>query len=199
MTQKASFDGGRELTEWRNGTISPVRQATFVQKIVDAVNRTAQNIGVSPVGESAAPPKIGSVNVKTSGEMVHVTLNDAQAIQRGIQYHIEYATNQEFVGSHVAHIGDSRGAFLNLPAKDDSGNPHSWYFRGYSQYHGSQPSEPVIFGGLSPTAVALTGSTQLTPLPSTGSGTATNAGTQGGWGLGKTVIRPAPGPKRSGG
>lgn len=155
----------------------------------NAINQTAQNAGVSPVGQADAPPQIGALTVKASGETVHATINEPNQINNQIEYFLEYANEPNFLAPHVAHLKSARGHFLTLPAKNDAGDAQPWYFRAYSQYPGSKPSAPVYFGGKTPQKVTLSGTTQLTPLTSTGSGTATSTGGQGGWGRGKTPFK----------
>ena len=173
------------------------RLGTLLQRIITAINKAARNAANSAVGEIQSPPPIGQINVKTSGEIVHVTHTDLAPIQRGINYFTEVDTDPNFPSPQVFHHGTSRQAIFTLPTMNDTGDTMNYYIRGYSQYHGSQPSTPVVYGGNAPSAVTLSGSTQLTLLPSTGSGTASGTGGQGGWGLGKVLVRPPVGPKRN--
>jgi hypothetical protein len=167
------------------------------ERVIGYLRNLARNSANSANGEIAAPPPIGGINVKVSGEMVHVTHSDNAPIQRGINYFTEVATDPSFTSPHVFDHGASRGHIFTLPTQDDSANTVNYYVRGYSQYPGSQPSSPVAYGGSAPTAVTMGGSTQLTLLNSTGSGTASGLGGQGGWGFGKVLNRPKPGPKRN--
>jgi hypothetical protein len=109
---------------------------------------------------------------------------------------VELANNPQFSQPHVEHLGSSRGRFITLPTNADDGAKHTWYARAYTQYQGSQPSGFTYHGGDSPAGFQMEGATNMTPLPSTGSGTASNDGQQGGSGLGKVIFRAAPGPKR---
>ena len=188
MSQRTNFDGGKELIQMQdeNPTLG-----NWMRRVGSALNRLALNAGVSAVGQLPAPPPIGAVNVKAAGETVHVTISDSSAATTNREWFVEHSTEPNFLVPHVIHLKSSRGVFLNLPSLTDSGETQKWYFRAYSQDPGSPPSPPVYFGGLSPTAVTLTGTTQLTPLTSTGSGTASPLGTQGGWGRGKVPLRPA--------
>jgi len=190
MTQKANLMGGRELEEIRNANPS---LGNLIRRVINAVNTVAQNAGIAPLGESDPPPSIGGVTVKASGGLAHVTISDTNEITKPIEYFIEHDTDPNFTNPHVKHLVASRGAFIPLPAQDDNGTAQNWYFRAYSQHPGSAPSKPVYFGGLSPSPVSVGGSTQMTPLQSTGSGTASNTGGQGGWGRGKVFTRPAQG------
>lgn len=177
----------------------PQLLSNALQKIQDGINNLGSQLAAEPIGLASPPPKLESVNVKvpTAGEQVHVTLTHNAPIQKNIHYFLEYDTDPNFSAPHVAHLGTSRGTVLNLPSKDDSGTTHNWYFRGYPQFPGSKPAAPVNYGGIAPTAVNLTGSTQLTLQPSTGSGTAAPNGQQGGWGFGKVNTRGPIAPKRS--
>jgi hypothetical protein len=164
----------------------------------NAVNRLARNLGASPTGDSSAPPDIGQVNVVHSGEIAHLTITDSQPITKHVNYFAEVATEPNFLQPHVIHMGVSRGALLNLPTNDSSGAQQTYYVRAYSQYLGSKPSRPVVFGAPGvPTGISMSGTTNLTLQPSTGSGTATSDGQQGHYGFGRFLSRPAVSAKRS--
>lgn len=179
--------------------MSPGQREVF-RLIQDAINTQAEHIGVDPVGKAAPPPAIQAVSVvpsTTAGEMAHVTIQDNNPISKGVHYFVEYDTDPNFGRPHVEHFGASRGRVLNLPALDDAGAAQTYYVRGYSQYPGSDPGPKIPFGGTTPTPVTFpTGTTQLTLQPSTGSGTASPTGDQGGSGFGKVNTRAALGPKR---
>lgn len=179
--------GGRALTKWiqENPT-----QGALLQKIITAVNTLGDNTASSAVGRISKPPNINGLNVKMAGEYAHVTIDHSGPIQQGIHYFVEAANNENFSNAHPIHFGTSRTRDpIHLAAKDDDGNPQKWYLRAYAQYPGSSPSDPVNYGGASPTGLTPTGSTQLTWQPSTGSGTAANTGGQIGWGFGKIQRR----------
>jgi hypothetical protein len=100
---------------------------------------------------------------------------------------------------HVIDAGCSRSLFVHLPTfQSDGVTPQVYYHRAYPQYHGSDPQKPTVLGGLAgATQIMMTGSSNTSLLPSTGSGTASPAGTQGGHGLGVVLTRSAPTSKRS--
>lgn len=185
MTQKANLMGGQELEEVRNANPA---LGNLLRRIVTAINNTAQNAGIAPLGQADPPPSVGAVSVKAANGVAHVTITDNNPVQKPIEYFIEHDTDPNFTNPHREHLVTSRGRFIPLPAKDDNGTAQNWYFRAYSQYPGSQPSEAVYFGGLSPTAVSVGGTTQFTPLTSQGGGTSN--GQQGGWGRGKVQEKP---------
>jgi hypothetical protein len=170
-----------------------------LQRIEDGVNNLGQQLAAEPVGLASPPLPLEAVNVKTSGEQVHVTLTHNVPIAKNVHYFVEYTQNDpNFLAPHVEHLGTSRGRVLNLPSKTDGGGAtHNYYFRAYPQFPGSKPAAPVNYGGITPAAVTLSGTTALTLQPSTGSGTAAGNGQQGGWGFGKTNTRGPVGPKRS--
>ena len=187
MSARGILAGGRMLTRWIQDNPT---QGALLQKIITAVNTLADNTASSAVGRLAPPPPVNALNVKVAGEYAHVTITHTGAIQQGVHYFVEAANNQNFIGASPIHFGTSRTRDpIHLAALDDNGNPQSWYLRAYAQYPGSDPSEPVAYGGTVPTAITPSGTTQLSWLPSTGSGTASNTGQQVGWGFGKTIRR----------
>ncbi len=192
----ADLDGGQLLAEVENQW---PKLGILLRRFQKATNDTASAAGVAPVGQVAPPAAPQGVSVAVAGEMMHVAIADNQPLARNVRYFTEVANNPSFSQPIVIDHGASRTSHpFPLPTKDGSGNTHNWYVRSYSQYPGSAPSAPVVHGGTSPTAVQMSGSTQLTLLPSTGSGTAAGNGQQGASGLGKTLLRGAVQPaKRS--
>jgi hypothetical protein len=191
----ADLDGEQLLAEVENTW--PKLGILLRTKFQTAVNAVAQAAGVAAVGQVAAPSSPQAVSVAVAGEMMHVAIADNAPLQRNIRYFTEVANNPSFSQPIVIDHGASRTSHpFPLPTMDADGNTQSWFVRSYSQYPGSQPSKPVVFGGNNPTALTMAGTTRLTLLPSTGSGTAANNGQQGASGLGKVLLRPATGPKR---
>jgi len=196
--------GGRELIRLSQQDSD---NGALIQRIITAVNNMAKNVGISVVGKLPPPPPVDNINVKGTlsngiltcpSEHLHWTLDHNQSIQKGVQYITEIANEPNFLQPHVVDHGCSRSGFLHLPAKDDSDNPITYYMRSYAQYHGSDACKPTVFGGFNRAIpIQMTGSSQSSLLPSTGSGTAGSHGQQGGKGLGSLLVRPAPGPKRS--
>ena len=162
------------------------------QHILPAIATTAQNAGVSPTGDAAAPNAPTAVNVATFGEMVHVSVTDNSPLNRGVNYFTEISVNDpSFRRPIVYHHGTSRTPPpFPLPTNLSGGTSpvaNKYYIRSYSQYPGSPPSDPVLANGGA--AITLSGSTVGTPLASTGSGTASGNGTQGAQGFGKFPVR----------
>jgi hypothetical protein len=147
------------------------------------------NVGADPTGFVPPAPTIQGLNVKAANGQVHVSINDSNPISKNLHYFVEYDTSPAFAQPHVEFLGPSRGKVLNLPGKTDGGATQNFYFRAYPQYLAGKPGVPVNFGGTVPTAVSPGGTTQLTLLPSTGSGTAPNNGERGGQGFGVDLKR----------
>jgi hypothetical protein len=193
----AELNGGEFLADLLN---KDVRHGMLLQNIIRAVNATAKASGVAPVGQASTPPPIDGHNIAVGGEMLHVNLVHNAPINRQINYFSEISTNPQFTNIVVSHDhGASRtSAPFNLPTKDGNANTQNYYLRSFTQYPGGKPSAPVVYGGAgSPAAITMGGSTHLTLLPSTGSGTAPGNGQSAGQGFGKQFTRPAIGPKRS--
>jgi len=172
------------------------------------VNNLAKNVGASAVGKVDPPPPIQGISVSGTqsgnvitcpSEILHLVLNHTQELSKGVHYIHEISTDPNFSAPHVIDAGCSRSLFMHLPSKQSDGvTPQVYYHRAYAQYRGSDAQKPTVLGGLaSPTQIVMTGSSGTSLLPSTGSGTASADGTQGGKGLGTVLTRSAPTSKRS--
>jgi len=172
----------------------------LLENIIDGIDSISNHAGLDPKGKVAPPKALAGVNIRAGSDHVHVTLTDNSQVKKNVNYFVEWSANDPaFANPHVEHLGPSRGRMLALPAKDNGGNPIQYYFKAYNQYQGSDPQSKHTFFGtrLAPTPVTLTGASQLTPLPSAGSGTGKPDGSQSGSGLGVVLTRPPLGPKRS--
>jgi len=207
MANNGQLDGGRLLAKLNQ--TDPFMGSIF-QRVIDGVNSLAQNSSVGANGEIDPPSTPDAISVKNSGEMYHVQITHNSPVNRNVSYFTEASNNPQFAQPIVIDHGTSRTSHpFTLPTFPDgaptaSSVPHNWYFRSYAQYPGSKPSPPAVLGGATnPTAMTSgltytnTAATALTLLPSTGSGTASPSGQQGGQGYGNFVNRPAQGPKRS--
>jgi hypothetical protein len=204
--QSNQLDGGQYL-QYIN--LKDVFTGQLFSKIITAVNQLAQNVGASAVGKLAPPPPVDAINVSGTtmnngsmiqcpSEFLHWTLTHNGAVQKGIQYLTEIATEPNFLQPHIYDHGCSRSGFLNLPTLDSNGNTQTYYMRSYPQYHGSDPAKPTVLGNLgNPVGIQMTGASQTSLLTSTGSGTAQSTGEQGGHGLGINLQRTTPAPKSS--
>jgi hypothetical protein len=196
MAANGDLAGGRALARWMQ---TDAISGSLVQKIILAVNNMGRNAGVSPTGQLVAPVQPNALSIKASGGYVHAQITDNNPVNKGVHYFLEADTTATLSRPIVVAMGPSRTSHpFPLPAFDDNGNAQNWHFQCYAQYPGSQPSAKTVFGGQSgATPVSVGGTTNMTLLPSNGSGTASPTGSQGGSGFGKVSARPAVGPKRS--
>jgi hypothetical protein len=203
----SQLEGGQELTKIQQ---KDFENGNLLQRIIDAVNSVAQNLGAAAVGKLESPPPVNSIQVQgvadissntitTPNEFLHITLTHNGQIRKGVQYIHEISTEKNFLAPHVIDAGCSRSLFVHLPTFQTDGTTlQTYYHRAYAQYPGSDPAQPTVLGGLAaPTKILMSGTTSATLLSSTGSGTASPLGTQGAHGLGKVLTRSAPGPKRN--
>lgn len=204
--KNSQLSGGRELSYI---TQRDALYGSLLQRIITSINTLGANVAVSPTGKLPAPPPIDSISVQgaadpntntitVASEHLHWTLTHNPAIQKGIQYLTEIDTDPNFPQPHVIDHGSSRSGFVSLPANNGD-TPNTYYMRSYAQYHGSDPAPRTTLGGRDgATKILLTAAgTGHSLLSSTGSGTASPTGQQGGKGLGTVLIRPSPGPKRN--
>ena len=204
--KNAQLEYGQEMSilsqkDFNNGSI--------LKRIIDAVNSLAKNVGVSSVGKLPPPPPINSIQVQGSldstknvitapSEILHWTMTHNSEVSKNIHYFTEIDTNPNFSQPHVISHGTSRTGILSLPAMNNDNVQQTYYMRSYPQMPGSDAQKPTVVGGLAnATQIQMTGTSKTTLLPSTGSGTASPAGTQGGKGFGDVLTRPAPTTKRS--
>lgn len=150
-------------------------------KMWETIVKIQQNLQPS---QQPAPPQVSGITVTAANGYFTVTLTDNGKVKAGIHYFIEYSTTAGFQQPVVIDNGASRTLVVNL------GN-QTLFWRAYSQYifPFSPPSAPVTFGGSTPTGVAGGGAVVPPVVASTGSGTASTTGQQGGYGFGKQPIR----------
>jgi hypothetical protein len=163
--------------------------------VTPAIETTARNAGVSATGKVQPPQPPESLSVATAGELLEVKVNHAAPVQKGIQYITHISANDPIFQNPtiIDHYGTSRCPPLyRLPAKDAGGVAITYHVRTAAQMPGGDPS-PWTYGG----AVTLTGTTQMTLQPGTGSGTGAANGQQSAVGLGVDIFRPAPAAKRT--
>jgi hypothetical protein len=188
-----SLPGNDLLTAVENAVDVPTMAKKLGQYlrryVATAIQTTASNAAVAPNGNIAAPAPPESINVTTAGELMQVVVNHTAPIQKGVRYITHIATNPQFTNAIIVDHGASRvPPHISLPTKTGAGATHNYYVATIAQYPGSPPSKPTFYGGASPVAVTMGGTTQMDIQPGTGSGTATNGG-QVFAGLGKSQVR----------
>jgi hypothetical protein len=138
-------------------------------QLVNGVNAVGRATGVDPTAADG---------------IFDLAITDNSTLNRGIFYFAESDTTPAFSKPYVHFLGSSRNLRVAL------GN-QTLYWRAYSQYLGSETSQPVAFG-TPPTAVTGGGTATGPALqPSSGSGTA--SGSEGGSGFGQ-VAQSSSGP-----
>lgn len=174
----------------------------LLTNLSDQISNGFGQLNVQTSGKVQPPDPIEKLSVVASNGTVHAVLTHNAPVHKNVKYFVEASANDPSFGkpgaTHVFDLGASRTLFAPLPSKDNSGANINWYFRAYPQYHGSDPAPHTTFGGkFTPTPIVVGGTSQFTPLASTGSGTAAPNGSQAGQGLGIDLNRAALGPKRS--
>lgn len=151
------------------------RMYEIVSDLDSQHQNVAQQVNGSSRSTPKAPPSIGGLAVTGQNGHFNVAIHDEGPIYRGINYFVEHADNPHFTNPHVIDLGASRNHNLFL------GNVPR-YFRAYSSYAGSTPSQPVYFGSKpSPTLVqggGANGGPSFTPSKGSGTGPI-GAGLQG--------------------
>ena len=145
-------------------------------QIVNAVNSLGRATGVDPSGTIDPPAPIGSLSVTAAAGIFDLAITDNSAVNRGIFYFAESDVTPGFNGPRVYFLGSSRNLRIML------GN-QTLYWRAYSQYLGSDPSEPIAFG--TPATAVIGGGTATGPQLQLSTGSGTAPGTAGGSGFGK--------------
>lgn len=153
-------------------------------QIVSAVNSLSRATGVDPAGSISPPAPVASLSVVAADGIFDLAITDHSAVNRGIYYFAESDTTPAFAAPYVHFLGSSRNLRVAL------GN-QILYWRAYSQYLGSEPSEPVTFG--TPPAPVSGGGTAAGPQLQTAQGSGTASGEAGGSGFGR-LAQSSPGP-----
>jgi hypothetical protein len=155
--------------------------ADALQKIVNAHNQLLQGIRVDSSGLSPAPKQVAAVSVLGGTGEVDIAITDNSVVGSGvvlpITYWVEYSTDPNFADPppYQYPVLGARNFRLKVP-------PLHLYFRVYSQYFGSHPSTPAVFGGATPTSVNCT--TGASPAQQTPQGSGSSPAGRPGTGYG---------------
>ena len=168
--------------EWIKANFDP-RLAEAFDALQEAHNSVFNKSSMSPVGETPVPPQVSNLEMSAGNGVFQARITDNNPVTMGINYFLEYSNTPNFAAPHVVHLGPSRTWRQNL-------GPITLHWRAYSQYQSGQPSKPVYFGNpANPTPVSSAGAIAPSLPASTGSGTASGNGQQGGSGYGKVLKR----------
>ncbi len=155
----------RNLNAIRAGSATPEMLAQALQDIIDGHNSIASQLNADSEGPVAAPTKPNSLTVTAQGGVFHGSIVHNGPFYRGITYHVDAAADAGFSNPFKVHQGPSRDFRVAL------GN-QPLFFRAYTDYPTSGPSDAVYHGGAQPVAVQG-GGTWAGPAipPAQGSGT----------------------------
>src|SRR5271170_1779572 len=138
-------------------------------QIVNGVNAVGRATGVDPSGTIAEPDPIGSLSVTAADGIFDLAITDNSSVNRGIFYFAESDVTPAFSQPYVHFLGSSRNLRVSL------GN-QTLYWRAYSQYLGSDPSEPITLG--TPASAVTGGGTATGPALQASNGSGTASGTE---------------------
>ena len=127
---------------------------------------TESQANLNPTGNPAAPPPLDGIKVSGQNGHFQIAIQHSAPIYRGVRYFVEHADNPHFTNPHVIALGESRNHSVFL------GNV-TRYFRAYTSYASSPPSEPTYHGSSAAPTPVLGGGSVGGPAfqPSQGSGT----------------------------
>ena len=139
--------------------------------LFNSTENVASKTGASISPVTTVPPSIAALTVaKTKDGAMQAVIQDSTPINWGIHYFLEHSTTPNFAQPHVIHLGPSR----TWVGPDVSRSFPYW--RAYSMYQGqTEGSNPIYHQG---PIIAQS------IIPSTGSGTSSGNGQQGGTGFG---------------
>lgn len=186
-----AIPGNDLLQEFENQGGPATKLGIFLRRyVLPSIQGTSQASAVSSTGQIKPPAPPESINVTSAGEMMQVVVNHNAPIIRGTRYIYSMATNPAFLNAQIEAKEATRAPmhFTAPTFQHDGTTKHNYYHAVQVQYPGGPPSAPVFYGGGTPKAVTLSGTTALDIQPGTGSGTAQN-GASTFEGLGKSPIR----------
>jgi hypothetical protein len=147
--------------------------------ILGVVGSVAKQTNASLNGQTAAPRSPSALSVTASHGIFEAAINDNNsAVNRGVNYFLEYSKTPSFNSPHQISLGPSRnwrGNLGNVPL----------YFRAHSSYLTSPRSAPVYHGTATSPRLVIGGGSSTGPdlMPSNGSGTSSGAsGSDGAFG-----------------
>lgn len=146
------------------------------------VNNLEQQTNGNVAGPPQSPGKINGLSVTAQNGHFNVAITDHNPIYRGVSYFVEHADNPNFTNPITEHIGTTRNKTMFL------GNVRR-YFRAYSAYGTSGPSEPVYHGDQGTPRMVEGGGTIPGPPATTSQGSGTGPAGVGLEGPGKEPFR----------
>ena len=158
-----NLDYIRQANEWTPDL--GAKLAELLHSMGTGVNNLEAQTNGNVQGPPQPPQKIDGLSVTAQNGHFSVAITDNSKLYRGVSYYVEHSSDPNFTNPIVEHIGTTRNKTLFL------GNV-TRYFRAYSAYSPSAPSDAVYHGGTQPLAVSGGGAIGGPPeMPSQGSGT----------------------------
>lgn len=110
-----------------------------IADIIQQHQTLTQQVAGNSTGQPEPPPPISGLKVTGQNGHFHIQITDNNPIYRGIRYQAEYADNPNFTHAQPVRMGDARNHTVFL------GNG-TYYWRAYSAYISSHPSDPAYHG-----------------------------------------------------
>ena len=176
-----NIDYIRQANEWTPDL--GAKLAELLTAHSTGITNMAQQVNANPEGPPPPPGKINGVQVTAADGHFNVAITDENAsLYRGVNYFVEHADNPQFTNPITEHIGTTRNwsKFLGNTTR---------YFRAYSAYQASHPSEPVYHGDAATPLAVSGGGTVAGPPAATSQGSGTGPAGVGLQGFGKEPWR----------
>lgn len=170
----------KQLSEWTPDMGAKLSED--LQSIQKALNNLETQTNGNVGGPPQPPGKIDGIHVTAANGHFSVAITDQNQLYRGVQYFVEHSDNPQFTNPITEHIGTTRNwsKFLGNTTR---------YFRAYSAYQASHPSEPVYHGDAATPLAVSGGGTVAGPPATTSQGSGTGPAGVGLQGPGKEPWR----------
>jgi len=154
----------RQANEWTPDLGAKLAEA--LQSVITAHNNIELQTNSNSNGPPQPPGKINGLDVQAANGHFNVAITDQNPLYRGVQYYVEHADNPQFTNPVTEHIGTTRNwsKFLGNSTR---------YFRAYSAYQASHPSEAVYHGDAATPLAVFGGGTVAGPPAATSQGSGT--------------------------
>ncbi len=118
-------------------TLHDGKLAEAFESLATQLANIQQQTNANGTGSPVPPPPVGGLKVTGQNGHFNIAISDpSNPVYRDVHYWVEHADNPHFLNPHVVHMGQSRNHNLFL------GNV-TRYFRAFSSYSSSPPSQAV--------------------------------------------------------
>ncbi len=139
----------RQAREWTPDLAAKL--AEQLTSMIQGTNNLEQQTNGNTQGPPQPPGKINGLQVTAKDGHFAIAIQDHNEVYRGVRYFFDHSDNANFTNAVTVDMGTTRNANLYLGNVDK-------FFRAYSAYGTSSPSDPVYHGD------------QGTPIPVSGGG-----------------------------